>query len=53
MAAARFRKITILQFFYGADSLDSDKWEPRDLTDYGMSCKDKYMAIALECGIEL
>ncbi|MEZ3467354.1 MAG: nucleoside phosphorylase [Schaedlerella sp.] len=53
MAAARFRKIPILQFFYGADSLDSDKWEPRDLTDYGMSCKDKYMAIALECGIEL
>lgn len=49
LAAAGFRKIPILQFFYGADSLDSDKWEPRDLTDYGMGLKDKYMAIVLEC----
>lgn len=51
MAAARFRNVPIIQFFYGADSLDSDKWEPRDLTDYGMSAGDKYMAIALECSL--
>lgn len=50
LAVARFRKIPIIQFFYGADNLDSDKWEIRDLTDYGKSCGDKYMLIALECG---
>ncbi len=51
MAVARFRKIPLIQFFYGADSLDGDSWEIRDLTDYGISHGDRYMAIALECGI--
>ena len=31
--------------------MDSDTWEIRDLTDYGLSFSDKYMTIALECGI--
>lgn len=52
LAIARFRKIPIIQFFYGADNLDSDKWEPRDLTDYGISNSNKYMTIALECGVD-
>lgn len=51
LAVARFRDIPLLQFFYGADNLDSDKWEIRDLTDYGLTLSDKYMTIALECGI--
>ena len=51
LAVAKFRNIPIIQFFYGADNLDSDKWEIRDLTDYGLSFSDKYMTIALECGI--
>lgn len=51
LAVAKFRNIAIIQFFYGADNLDSDTWEVRDLTDYGLSFSDKYMAIALECGI--
>lgn len=51
LAVAKFRKIPIIQFFYGADNLDSDQWEIRDLTDYGLSFRDKYMTIALECGI--
>lgn len=51
LAVARFRNVPIIQFFYGADNLDSEKWEPRDLTDYGKSSGDKYMTIALECGI--
>lgn len=50
VAVAKFRNIQIMQFFYGADNLDSDKWEIRDLTDYGLSLSDKYMTIALECG---
>lgn len=41
----------VKNFFYGADNLDSDQWEIRDLTDYGLSLSDKYMTIALECGI--
>ena len=51
LAVAKFRNIPIIQFFYGADNLDSDKWEIRDLTDYGLSLSDRYMTIALECGI--
>lgn len=50
LAVAKFRNIPIIQFLYGADNLDSDKWEIRDLADYGISSGDKYMAIALECG---
>lgn len=53
LAVAKFRDIPIIQFFYGADNLDSDKWEIRNLTDYGLSFSDKYMTIALECGIVL
>ncbi|MCI8465060.1 MAG: nucleoside phosphorylase [Lachnospiraceae bacterium] len=49
LAVARFRNIPILQFFYGADNLDADAWEIRDLTDYGISHSGKYMALALEC----
>lgn len=50
LAVAKFRNIPIIQFFYGADNLDSDKWEIRDLMDYGLRLCDKYMTIALECG---
>lgn len=51
LAVAKFRNIPIIQFFYGADNLDSEQWEIRDLTDYGLHLSDKYMTIALECGI--
>lgn len=50
LAVARFRNIPVIQFFYGADNLDSDRWEPKDLTDYGKKYGNKYMTIALECG---
>lgn len=50
LAVARFRNIPFLSFFYGADSLDDDTWDSRDLTDYGKSCGNRYMMIALECG---
>lgn len=53
LAAAGFRDVPLTAFFYGADNLDADKWEMRDLTDYGIKCCDKYMAIALECGFAL
>lgn len=53
LAAAKFRKTPFVQFFYGADSLDGPQWQPRDLTDYGLSGADKYMALALECGLAM
>lgn len=51
LAVAKFRNIPIIQFFYGADNLDCDTWQIRNLTDYGLSLSDNYMTIALECGI--
>ncbi len=51
LAVAGFRNIPIIQFLYGADNLDSDEWEQRDLMDYGAGFGSTYMSIALECGI--
>lgn len=48
MAVTKFRDIPFAQFLYGADNLDSDSWEPRDLTEYGLSGAEKYMALAFE-----
>lgn len=53
LAAARFRGVGFAQFFYGADSLDNDVWQPRDLTDYGFGNADKYMTLALEAALRL
>ena len=33
--------------------LSTDKWEPRDLMEYGIRECDRYMALALECGARL
>lgn len=53
LAVAQYRNIPFIQFFYGADSLDNGVWEPRDLTDYGLKNAEKYLALALECGLSL
>lgn len=53
LAVAKYRNVPFIQFFYGADSLDNEVWEPRDLTDYGLSNAEKYLALALECGLTL
>ena len=53
LAAARFRKIPAAYFLYGADNLDSSEWEPRDLTEYGLSGAEKYMALAFECAVRM
>jgi uridine phosphorylase len=52
LAAAKYRNVPFIQFFYGADNLDHEEWQPRDLTDYGLSDAEKYLALALECGLE-
>lgn len=51
LAVAKYRNVQFMQFFYGADSLDNDVWELRDLNDHGLSNAEKYLALALECGI--
>lgn len=50
LAAARFRGVSLLQFFYGADSLDGGQWEVGDLLDHGLTGADRYMQLALACG---
>lgn len=52
-AAANYRNVKFAQFLYGADSLDHEEWNPRDLTDYGLAGAERYLALALECGLEL
>lgn len=52
LAVAKFRGIPIIQFLFGGDSLDADKWEIRDLTDYGLQSCDTYIAIALALASE-
>lgn len=53
IAASQYRKIPFIQFLYGADSVGTDKWEIRDLLQYGLDGADKYMALAFECGLTL
>lgn len=48
LAVAKFRDIPIVQFLFGADNLDADAWEQRDLTDYGFQNADKYILLAFE-----
>ena len=53
LAVSKYRHIPFVQFLYGADSLSSDTWEIRDLTLYGLTNAEKYMALAFECGLAL
>ncbi len=53
LAVAKYRHISFIQFLYGADNLSSDTWEIRDLNLYGLNNAEKYMFLALECGLAL
>lgn len=47
-ALAKFRQINHFQFFYSADNLDSEKWDPRTLAnDADLERKDRIASIAL------
>lgn len=53
-AAARFRGKDLVQFFYAADNLDAEKWEPRSLSnDSKLEEKDRIAAIALELAVRI
>lgn len=53
LAVAKYRNIPFIQFLYGADSLSKDTWEIRDLALHGLPQAEKYMTLALECGLAL
>lgn len=49
LAASQFRRIPFAQFLYGADCLDNDTWEIRDLNDHGLTKAEKLMNLAMRC----
>lgn len=53
MAVARFRGAEVYQFFYAADSLDGDAWDPRILGSLPGSDREKHLRIALEVAARL
>lgn len=53
LAVSKYRKIPFIQFLYGADNLNSDTWEIRDLALYGLTNAEKYMVLAFECGVAM
>lgn len=53
LAVSIFRNVPFIQFLYGADCLDNNKWEIRDLCEYGLRNAEKLMTLAFECGISL
>ena len=53
LAVSKYRQIPFIQFLYGADHLNSDTWEIRDLTLYGQTNSEKYMSLAFECGLAM
>lgn len=53
MAVARFRNIPFIQFLFGADNLDCEEYDMRDLILYGRNAGNKYLTIAFELGIRL
>lgn len=53
IAVARFRNIPFAQFLFGADNLDCEEYDMRDLILYGRNAGNKYLSLAFECGIRL
>lgn len=53
-AVAQFRGMELIQFFYAADNLDSEKWEKRSLAnESSLEEKDRIAAIALELAVRM
>lgn len=53
-AAAEFREKDLIQFFYAADNLDSEKWDARSLSNLSrLDEKDRIAMIALELAVRI
>ena len=53
MVVTQFRNIPFAQFLFGADNLDCEVWQIKDLEDYGEEGCNQYITLAFECGIRL
>lgn len=51
-AVAKFRGVSFTQFLYGADNLDSEKWDPRILGKE-VTKEELYLTIALEYAVAI
>ena len=53
-AWAKFREKRLLHFFYAADNLDSEAWDPRSLSNSAsLEQKDKIALLAAEAAIRI
>ena len=52
-AVTQFRQIEAIQFLYSAGNLDSEEWEPWDPTEYSIAECSRYVALALECAVNM
>lgn len=53
-AWAAFREMTFCQFFYAADHLSEESWDPRSLSNHAdLEEKDKIASLALEVALRL
>lgn len=53
IAMTQFRGIKYAHFLYGADNLDAEVWEKRNISDQGFTYADLYMKLAIEIGVSL
>ncbi|MCI8282348.1 MAG: nucleoside phosphorylase [Lachnospiraceae bacterium] len=53
-AVAQFRGRDLIQFFYAADNLDAEEWDPRSLSNHSkLEEKDRIASIALELAVRI
>lgn len=53
-AVAQFRGRDVLQFFYAADNLDAEEWDPRSLSNHALlEEKDRIALLALEAAVRI
>ena len=53
-AVSKYRNVNFGQFFYAADNLDAETYDPRSLTKSEVVPeKRKVIPLAFECGIEI
>lgn len=53
ISVAQFRGIRFIPFLFGADNLDGEEYEIKDLISYGRNSGNKYLTVALEFGVKL
>lgn len=52
-AFAKFRNINFAEFFFAADNLSKEKWEPRVLSGSFVDTRFKILSLAIECALTI